>query len=228
LSSAKEEYGRERNFRELKAMTAKRAQGRPVRGTDEVGRQRILDAARAYLRSPSTRAVTRKDLASFAGVTPALVSYYFPNYSALIEEVTRAVIEEHLERLRAIIRSGDPVNEKLRQVIRLFVDCNIRDGRIVDSFLEVCSTADDNAGPNCLNLLFGETAAFLQESVDGNSLDPEFIQSALWGICKYAAQPQSSAVASAPPNGGADEMLPDPKHAEWIYMLVTDGIRPRM
>ncbi len=66
----------------------KRAQGRPARGENEVGSHKIVEGMRNALRTTKTVNVTRKDIASFAGVTPALVTYYFPERNGLIEAAT--------------------------------------------------------------------------------------------------------------------------------------------
>lgn len=67
---------------------AARAPGRPAAGTDQP--QRILDAALACYVREGVKATSIRDIARDAGVTPALVHYYYGDAGRLLEEVINA------------------------------------------------------------------------------------------------------------------------------------------
>ena len=81
----------------------KRAQGRPARGDNEVGSQKIVEGMQVALRTLQTTNVTRKEIAWYAGVTPALVTYYFPERNALIEAATLPVVEALVDKVSACL-----------------------------------------------------------------------------------------------------------------------------
>jgi AcrR family transcriptional regulator len=54
-------------------------------------------------------AVTYRGLAAHAGVTPALVQYYFPTLDDLFTAVVRRRTEESLQRLATAIDAGQPL-----------------------------------------------------------------------------------------------------------------------
>ena len=62
--------------------------GRPAAGADQA--QRILDAALACYAREGVKATSIRDVAREAGVTPALVHYYYGDAERLLEEVINA------------------------------------------------------------------------------------------------------------------------------------------
>jgi AcrR family transcriptional regulator len=203
-------------------MSERRAQGRPTRGADEVGRDRIIEGTRAFLRSPATGDITRKDVAQFVGVTPALISYYFPNTDDLLEAAVEPVVEAYAEKLTSIVHSDDKPLDRLRRVIVLFIECNAADRRIVDCFVDLMSTRPDGSGKNHINVIFRETREFMErhfipgaEDLD----DAEFFASALWSVCKFTT-PETAVLN---PLSGKLENIEAliSQRANRIYMLMT-------
>lgn len=95
-----------------------RAPGRPAGEGVEL-RQRLLDAAVERFALQGIAGTTLRDIAGDAGVTPALVHYYFGNRDALAE----AVIEERLmpvmRRLHTpLLQAGDDPRALIRGFVR--------------------------------------------------------------------------------------------------------------
>ena len=63
----------------------RRTQGRPLIEV-EVGRQALIDAASALLRTTPPARITRAAIARFAGVDPGLIRYYFGDRDGLFAE----------------------------------------------------------------------------------------------------------------------------------------------
>jgi len=102
---------------------AKRSKGRPAAGDNDVGRDRILAAAEALLKTLPPARVTMSRIAEEAGVDPALVRYYFGDRTRLLLAVAnrvtantshagartlepQAALIEHIRKTLALVRSA--------------------------------------------------------------------------------------------------------------------------
>lgn len=101
----------------------RRAQGRPV-NRDEVGRQALIDAACALLKSMPPAKISRAEVARFAGVDPALVRYYFGDKNSLFAAVLLDILAGlRAARERRSATQGDPAERlrgRVRDAVRLF------------------------------------------------------------------------------------------------------------
>ena len=117
-------------------MTAQpRHAGRPVRD-EEIGRNVILEKTRLAMRERPRADLQRNEIARYAGVTPALISYYFPDRSHLFEAAAHPVIEIYVAEARLIIGSDQPLIHRLNALILLFVEFNYKEGHLLDFYLE--------------------------------------------------------------------------------------------
>jgi AcrR family transcriptional regulator len=209
-------------------MHEKRAQGRPGRGTDEVGKTKVIEGTRAFLRSQS-RDLTRKDIAEFIGVTPALVSYYFPERFELVEAATAPVVADHADRLQSVVRSHVEPHEKLRRVISSLIDLHFQDGKIVDYFSAHVAHCAKYKGANHYNNVLREVSAAADEylrQLGDAPFSAEFIAISLWGICKFVAQEAQMmpALGRTVPYDKEEGMDADRvDQAERVFWLMTAG-----
>ncbi|SOY53715.1 putative transcriptional regulator, tetR family [Cupriavidus taiwanensis] len=91
----------------------RRSPGRPAAGQPEQ-RERILDAATALFARQGVAGTPVKAIATLAGVTPALVHYYFGDRELLLD----AVIEEKVQPLVARFFAGSqPGDEPLAMLV---------------------------------------------------------------------------------------------------------------
>jgi AcrR family transcriptional regulator len=206
-------------------MCDKRLQGRPPRGGNEVGSERIIESLREMLRSRSFEATSRKCLAEYAGVTPALITYYFPSKDGLIEEATKPVVEDYARQLGAILKADDEPDSKLRSIISLLVSCYTRDGGILDAYSELVRKNGRSLKPNYIDLMAQELSDFFCQWFNmGGVSDPHpaMLQGALWGMCQFAAQTELS-----PEPLMCDEVTDLPTEFDRvtpIYLLITGGL----
>jgi len=70
-------------------MVQVRTQGRPVRGDAMAGRDWLIQKTRIAMKFKPRIDMQRREIAEFAGVTPALVSYYFPDKGGLFEAAAK-------------------------------------------------------------------------------------------------------------------------------------------
>jgi AcrR family transcriptional regulator len=101
------------------ARTPRRRPGRPAPGDASDLRERLLDAALACFAADGIAATSLKSIAQRAGVTPALVHYYFGGK----DELQAAVVEERFVPVAGSLRAllGDPAQSP-RELVAAFVD----------------------------------------------------------------------------------------------------------
>jgi AcrR family transcriptional regulator len=208
-------------------MRDKRSQGRPSRGGNEVGSDRIAESLREMLRSGQSGDASRKSLAEYAGVTPALITYYFPNKDGLIEHATKPIMEEYARQLQSILSGGDEPDSKLKQVISLLVGCYERDAGILDAYSELVRTRGDALKPNYIDVMSQELSKFLTDWFEKSSLPMHncaMMQGALWGMCQFVAQIKSAREAAM--GNGIDEIPADLEvdRVTPIYDLMKGGL----
>lgn len=172
----------------MAAGIVKRMQGRPSRGVGDVGRERLVEAARAVLRQRMSAGLSRKAVADVAGVTPALVSYYFPDPGSLVAAATRPLIGERINELRSIIEDGTAWHERLGRIAAFLVGLNEVDATLVDRLSEACRT--QTLDPMLCRAYEGLRGFYIEGGAAGawRSLDPDFFLFALWGMCKAVAE----------------------------------------
>lgn len=168
-----------------------RNQGRPARGDGEVGRTRLLEKTRHALKAKPKIDMQRREIARFVGVTPALVSYYYPDRWDLFAAAAKPVVEAYTADVRAILRSDGVAYHKILSLTYLFIDFNFQHGYLLDFYLENSTKMARQEDLKQLQVVYAEMMVFFDNLlrkglVRGES--PAFIQSSLWGLCKYIAQ----------------------------------------
>ncbi|MBW2374153.1 MAG: helix-turn-helix transcriptional regulator, partial [Deltaproteobacteria bacterium] len=84
-----------------RSTASRRPPGRPARGEDGPGvREALLEAARSLFAARDFRAVSLREIAAEAGVSPAMVHYYFGDKTGLFDALLDATFSGLLERLR--------------------------------------------------------------------------------------------------------------------------------
>ena len=182
--------------------TEMRTQGRPPRGEGEVGRSKLLDRTRDALKSKPKIDIQRREVALFAGVTPALVSYYYPDKWDLFAAAARPVIAAYIGDVRAVLRSANSPSLKLFSLIKLFIDFNFHQGYLLDFYTENSEKMSRKNDLDELKEVYSNILTFFEGLLrDGlvRGESPAFIQSSLWGWCKYVAQqPHLAHLAGSP------------------------------
>ncbi|MCP5403846.1 MAG: TetR/AcrR family transcriptional regulator [Novosphingobium sp.] len=76
---------------------------------DSETRQHLLEAAEQLMREEGYAAVTSRKLASFAGLKPQLVHYYFRTMDELFEALFKRVADKHLSALKEVSAQENPL-----------------------------------------------------------------------------------------------------------------------
>ena len=177
----------DRGAQSCDAGSTKRVQGRPTRGANEVGSQKIVEGMRVALRAQQHSNVSRKDVALQAGVTPALVTYYFPERRRLIEAATLPIVQALVGKIKGCTERNGEARRHLVEATEILLEYYTRDAVIIALFDHHRASTPDSALPDlsreldaCLTLFFER---WLSEN-PGSVYDADFLQKALVGACK--------------------------------------------
>jgi AcrR family transcriptional regulator len=207
-------------------MIERRPRGRPARGADEVGRGKIIESLRAMMRDNAFKDYSRKNLAMYSGVTPALITYYFPNWQALVEEATEPVIAGYFHELRSVVKSDEGPMERLRKIIRLLIGCHLRDGEILRAYIDLKRLDDTRGSLDYVDLMFKELAGFIDILIGGDlsrPSDAEVLQCAIWGMCEFVTRGNLEAARASSDTG--NEASPELDVSLRLFDLITHGLR---
>ena len=167
--------------------SGKRVQGRPARGENEVGSQKIIEGMRVALRTRRTINVARKDIAHHAGVTPALVTYYFPERNSLIEAATLPIVQTLVAKVKACIECDGAGRQHLVQAIVVLLEYFSRDAVVIALFHTYRGSTANCALPDLLKQLDTCLKSFFERWLLENPAcvyDADFLHRALMGACK--------------------------------------------
>ncbi len=145
---------------------------------------------RSALRSRQNIHVTRKDIAQFAGITPALVTYYFPDKDSLIEATTVPIVAAMVEAVANCLSAARDERENLLRAIAILIDAYGRDAAIIDLFISYrCSKGDKL--PDLLGTMEAVFLNFYDQWLQNHTdrpYDAEYLQRATIGMCKIVAR----------------------------------------
>lgn len=166
----------------------KRMQGRPLRGAGDVGREKLVEAARTVLRRRVPASLSRKAVADVAGVTPALVSYYFPDPDSLVAAATWPLIGKRIDELMGIVDDSTSWQDRLTRAVGFLVALNEAETTLIDRMIE--AWRNKTLDP-VLDDAYGRLRDFYLGGVEAGawrSLDPDLFLHAIWGMCKAVAE----------------------------------------
>ena len=105
----------------VKKSNNNKPQGRPAGPVTTNNRQAILDAAEISFAQKGYAATSLREIADLAGVTPAMIHYYFGSKLALLREVLEQSLEPLAEAI-AGMKSADhaPVQDIARLLLQTF------------------------------------------------------------------------------------------------------------
>lgn len=206
-------------------MAEKRGQGRPGRDAQEVGRDRLVEMVRVAMHPRPKIDIQRREIADVAGVTPALVSYYFPDKWTLLEAAARPIIEMHVDRVREMLRSTMSPVDKIKQLIRLYIVFNREHGHLLDYYLASIDKKSAGESLEFLAKVHGEIIDFLRTAVDERCLrdtNAEVLHSIIWSICQYVAQLPQNRQETLFPNAKESDVID--QQAGIICSLLINGL----
>ena len=202
-----------------------RVQGRPTRGEKQVGRRRMIEKMREIMKSKPRIDIQRREIAEFMGVTPALVGYYFPDKRSLIEEAASPLIEEYIAQVKGSIGGTHDPLETLRSLVLIFIEFNQESGYLLDFYIEHVTTRKNHSSLPKLHEIYEEMNGFFSDLIRAGLIrgnDPKLVQSAVWGMCRYIGQQQTS--NGFPHRSRSEDKASLNQLADSVFDLVVNGI----
>ncbi len=201
-------------------MTTRRARGRPTRAGGDAGRDALIAAARKMLRRRPRAELSRKELAIEAGVTSALVAYYFKDQSSLIESAVKPIIDDYLDRLRSLVAQDVSIERQFRSLIIFLLQVARNDGLLLEKFISYAKyKRQANSVSQFLRVAQIELAALLHRCQEENYLrqyDLAILQTVIWGTCRsIALTPELNTYVRDLPSGGV-------RVEEWEADIIVD------
>ena len=146
--------------------------------------------------------IQRREIAISAGVTPALVSYYYPDKWDLFAAAARPIIEIYITEMQIVLRTDQTERLKFVSLVHLFIDFNFHQGYLLDFYLENSERMARREDLRALHEIYGEMLLFFEGLLRSGlvrGMSPAFIQTSLWGWCKHVAQqPHIAPIADSP------------------------------
>jgi AcrR family transcriptional regulator len=107
---------------------------------------RILDAAHAVFLRHGTAGARMQEIARVAGVNQALLHYYFRSKKKLAEAVFQRVVRAVIPPVLQIMGSDAPLEDKLRDIVHLYLDNLARSPAFPGYFLAELNQQPERAG----------------------------------------------------------------------------------
>lgn len=94
-------------------------------------KMKLMETARELFSAKGVDRVGVREIAAKAGVNLSLMNYYFQSKENLLEQIFDFSIRENGHKLRQILSSNLPLEEKIRQYVYTYTDILIEDPLIV-------------------------------------------------------------------------------------------------
>jgi AcrR family transcriptional regulator len=178
-----------------KATPSRRPIGRPHKAASaRVGREALTAATRDLLRTVPPARISRALIARHAGVTPALVRYYFGNKEQLLLQATIELSHELRARSRSASGKAGSPSDKLLAKITVLLEMVAHDRHfnqlVMEQIIHGKSARAKRANEEMTEDSFSELHAILTEGVDRREMrkvDPIYLYFLLVGACEIFA-----------------------------------------
>ena len=170
-------------------MLEKRQQGRPKHGESQVGRDRIIAGIVEMVRSGSHGDMSRKEIAQYVGITPALITYYFPKGQLLLIDSIADVFATSYEELDAILSGAADYEERLTAAFRMILAFYKREYHVELLYADLCRKGILN--DSVVERMKLRLARFLAQdpTLSGAEIaTPEIRANVIWGACAQCAR----------------------------------------
>ena len=208
-----------------KRAKAKRGQGRPVVGENDVGQDRLVAAAEKLLRQMPPARVTIALIAREASVDPALVRYYFGNRMALLLAVADRTTNHsasHAAQPDAVPDVG--LAEHIRKTVKL-----TRSAPFMHRLFEELADSDDEAARGRVRTMNLDLVAYYRRMLKSDAgagmaaVNPLFLHLMILGASDFFASADPMIRELVPSNTNMDKLAAG--YQEFLVKLVMDGLR---
>ncbi len=172
---------------------SERGPGRPAgSGSQQLGREAILAAARELLAERGTARVTLRMVAERAGVRAPLVNYYFGSKAELFDAVIDEVGSRLRDRLRAVATHSESPEARFREYIAGVIHTMAADPFAPRLIAELVFFPDDERTDRFVRDVGEPNLASLRQVLEDGitsgafgPIDPQLLAPALLGSCFF-------------------------------------------
>ena len=213
------------NLPATKRAKAKRGQGRPVVGENDVGQDRLVAAAEKLLRQMPPARVTIALIAREASVDPALVRYYFGNRMALLLAVADRITNHsasHAAQPDAVLEVG--LADHIRKTLKL-----TRSAPFMHRLFEELADSDDDAARGRVRTMNLDLVAYYRRMLKSDagtamaSVNPLFLHLMVLGASDFFASAEPMIRELVPSNTNMDKLAAG--YQEFLVKMVMEGLR---
>ncbi|AZG08491.1 TetR/AcrR family transcriptional regulator [Pigmentiphaga sp. H8] len=207
----------------------KRSAGHPTERT-MVGKAAIIDAVIALMKTKTPQELSVLEIATAAGVDPALIRYYFTNKQGLMRAAATHIMDQLQARSQVMLGQDAPLEARIRKRLVLLIEALKDNPRFLQLVLnEIYSHVDT---PERIDTLQGVAlrGLALSEALlvgrDGDpqldAIDPRFLHVAFLGLCTFFvdAQPMLKVLFNGEPD--AEDLTG--RYLDFATRLILHGI----
>ncbi|MEK7946834.1 TetR/AcrR family transcriptional regulator [Pigmentiphaga sp. YJ18] len=195
-----------------------------------VGKAAIIDAAIALMKTKTPQELSVLEIATAAGVDPALIRYYFTNKQGLMRAAATHIMDQLQARSQVMLGQDAPLEARIRKRLVLLIEALKDNPRFLQLVLnEIYSHVDT---PERIDTLQGVAlrGLALSEALlvgrDGDpqldAIDPRFLHVAFLGLCTFFvdAQPMLKVLFNGEPD--AEDLTG--RYLDFATRLILHGI----
>lgn len=205
---------------------APRRQGRPTGRKASLGASELVRACMDLLRTVTPARLTFVVLARHAGVTPAMINYYFSDRAELMTAVARGIADEFVTGPDTPL-PADPV-ARLRAVIDNLVHIHQKYPYIHDLLMTEVLNSDSPQGRALFTELANAAARQFRDLIADGAKDgvfvpmnPAHLTATVVGACAFFRTGEMLMAHVAPTTPDPDAFAAD------LTRLILEGLRPR-
>jgi AcrR family transcriptional regulator len=169
-----------------------RRSGRPDHPRNAVGREAIIAATRELLKLKPPSALSRIEIARFAGIDSSLIRYYFGTKDALLTAVAAEISTEMHGRIRKAIAKGRTSREQLSNRIQAFLAMHAENPHLNQLMLRYMVASTTGEAVRARSHMVSDSVATLKTILDSGerrgelkSCDAKLLHIALIGMCDF-------------------------------------------
>lgn len=206
---------------------AKRSKGRPAAGDNDVGRDRILAAAEALLKTLPPARVTMSRIAEEAGVDPALVRYYFGDRTRLLMAVANRVTANTSHAGARTLEPQAALIEHIRKTLALVRSAPFMHRLMVEE-LNASGTEETRGRTRAMNADLVEFYRELLDADGGQTLrpvDPLFLHLIILGASDFFVSADPVITPLLPADTDKDDLTA--RFNTFLVDVLLNGLKPR-
>jgi len=195
-----------------------------------VGKAAIIDSVIALMKTKAPQELSVLEIATAAGVDPALIRYYFTNKQGLMRAAATHIMDQLQARSRAMLDQDAPLEERIRKRLILLIEALKDNPRFLQLVLnEIYSHVDT---PERIETLHGVASRGLALSEalliprEGDpvldAIDPRFLHVAFLGLCTFFVDAEPMLKVLFSDEGEAPDLTG--RYLDFATRLIMQGI----